>query len=83
MDEHLAVALVERREAAEGRVAALNVRAVVSGDGATSPETTAAARRASPARRPADRRRFRASFATIRSSHGRKGDPSRNRPSAR
>ena len=42
-----------------------------------------AARRARPARRPAERRRFRASLATIWSSHGRNGEPRRKRPSAR
>ena len=59
-------------------------RAAVSGDGAASPEIDrrgAAAR--APARRPADRRRLRASFATICSSQGRNGAPSRKRPSAR
>ena len=35
-----------------------------------------------PARRPADRTRLRASFATIASSQGRNGAPSRKRPSA-
>ena len=34
-------------------------------------------------RRPAERRRFRASLATIRSSHGLSGAPRRKRPSAR
>ncbi len=48
-------------------------RAAVSGDGAASPSETAAARRARPWRRRVDRARFRASFATIFSSHGRKG----------
>ena len=38
-----------------------------------SPPDRAAARSASPARRSADRRRLRASLATIRSSHGRNG----------
>ena len=52
--------------------------AAVSGDGAASPETAAACS-ASSARRPADRRRFRASFATMRRSHGRNGAPARNR----
>ena len=46
-----------------------------SGESATaaSPPDRAAARIASPARRSADRRRLRASLATIRSSHGRNG----------
>ena len=42
-------------------------------------DSTSATRSASPARRPLDRRRLRASLATIRSSHGRNGAPSRNR----
>ena len=59
-------------------------RTADSGDGAASPgRRSSAARTASPARRPAERRRLRASLATIRSSHGRNGAPSRNRPSAR
>ena len=48
--------------------------AAASGDGAASPSETAAARRARPWRRRVDRARFRASLATIFSSHGRKGE---------
>ena len=59
-------------------------RSDASGDGAASPETSeVAARSARPARRPAERRRLRASLATMRKSQGRKGAPSRKRPSAR
>ena len=59
-------------------------RTAASGDGAASPEAAVPATRSViPARRPAERRRLRASFATIRSSHGRNGAPSRKRPSAR
>ena len=55
-----------------------------SGDGAASPEgSSVAARSARCARRPAERRRLRASLATICSSQGRKGAPARKRPSAR
>ncbi|HLY95180.1 MAG TPA: hypothetical protein VKP14_10060 [Gaiellaceae bacterium] len=37
----------------------------------------------SRSRRPVERRRLRASFATICRSHGRIGAPGRNRPNAR
>ena len=58
-------------------------RMAASGDGTAPPESgSSAARSASRSRRPADLRRFRASLATIASSHGRKGAPCRNRPSA-
>ena len=48
-----------------------------------SEEETAAARSASPARRPAARRRLRASLATMAGSQGRNGAPARKRGSAR
>ena len=55
-----------------------------SGDGAASPgAASAAARSASACRRPAERRRFLASLATMLSSQGRNGAPARKRPSAR
>ena len=58
--------------------------ALPSGDGAASPEgSSCAARRARPSRLPSARRRLRASFATIASSHGRNGAPRRKRGSAR
>ena len=72
-----------RRSAGRRAGLALRAAAVVSGDGAASPQTTPPAPSVRPARRPAARRRLRASFATIRRSQGRNGDPSRNRPSAR
>ena len=51
-------------------------RTVASGDGAAPPEGSAAARRSvSVARRPAERRRFLASLATIWRSQGRNGAP--------
>ena len=55
----------------------------LGGRGRVPRAASAAARRTSTSRRLAVRRRFRASFATIRQSHGRNGDPRRNRPSAR
>ena len=55
-----------------------------SGDRAVPPgRWSSARRRATAVRRPAARRRLRASLATIVRSHGRNGDPGRNRGSAR
>ena len=74
-----------RRSAA--RRERLSLRAAADdrpGDAVPSPEdVSVAARSTRCARRPAERRRLRASLATIRSSQGRKGAPSRKRPSAR
>src|SRR5918996_896824 len=54
-----------------------------SGDGTAPPESgSSAARSASRSRLPADLRRFRASLATMRSTHGRKGASGRKRPRA-
>src|SRR5262249_32076195 len=57
---------------------------VASGDGAAPPEgPSPAARSARRSRRPADRRRLRASLPTISSSQGLNGAPVRKRPRAR
>ena len=80
--DHLAVGRRQPFDRGDERFAILSDTAAVSGDGAASPSETAAARRARPWRRRADRARFRASFATILSNHGRNGESSRNRGSA-
>ena len=84
----LAVALLEAGRARRAAGCGSFETAVASGDG-PSPEATAAAH-ARPARRPADRRRLRASLATIRApragtgsrrgSGPAPGGPSRSRP---
>ena len=60
-------------------LAALGITMAASREGRSSPAT----RRTSAARRPPERRRLRASLATIVSSQGRRGSPLRKRCSAR
>src|SRR5215211_5207314 len=72
-----------RSTAAARRSRRSESRSAASGDGtASSGRRSSAARCASPALRPADRTLLRASFATIASSHGLNGAPSRKRASA-
>ena len=83
--EHLARVVGQLLERGEQARALFRVERRFLGGGGRLPRGSAAASTGGRgrSRRPAERRRFRASFATIWRSQGRTGSPVRKRPSAR